>query len=222
MPPTVTPINLGSGTFGVNCYLLGVDDGFVLVDTGMRSQRARLDERLAAEGCVPGELRLIVITHGDFDHIGSAAHLRQAYDAPIAMHTGDMSMAKEGDMFAGRTSASSVVKTLLPLLVRLPTADRFEPDVLLAEDSDLSEYGLGAAQVLLLQGHSAGSIALLLEDGSLLCGDVLENRSAPKIGSIMDDVPTAEAAFARLETMDVGTVYPGHGRPFQLGEVQGS
>jgi glyoxylase-like metal-dependent hydrolase (beta-lactamase superfamily II) len=123
-------------------------------------------------------------------------------------------------MFAGRSSPKAVVKTLLPLLVRLPTADRFEPDVLLAEGSDLSDYGLGGARVVLLQGHSAGSVGLILEDGSLFCGDVMENRTAPKIGSIMDDVPTAEAALARLETMDVGTVYPGHGRPFQFKEVQ--
>jgi len=204
----------------VNCYLLGVDDGFVLVDTGMRSHRAALEERLSAEGCAPGTLKLIVITHGDFDHIGSAAHLRRRYEAPIAMHAGDVNMAKDGDMFAGRSSPKAVVKTLLPLLVRLPAADRFEPDVLLAEESELSDYGLNGARVVLLQGHSAGSVALMLEDRSLLCGDVLENRTAPKIGSIMDDVPTAEAAVERLTKMEIGTVYPGHGRPFQFGDVQ--
>ncbi len=219
MTPTITPLTLGSGSFGVNCYLLGVDDGFVLIDTGMRSQRARLQEALVAQGCTPGTLKLILITHGDFDHIGSAAHLRRTHDAPIGMHAGDVSMGKDGDMFAGRTTPKAVVRTLLPLLVRLPESDRFEPDVLLAEDSDLSGYGLSGARILLLQGHSAGSIALLLDDRSLFCGDVLENRSEPKIGSIMDDVPKAQAAAERLKTMGVGTVYPGHGRPFRLAEL---
>jgi hydroxyacylglutathione hydrolase len=222
MPPTVVPLTLGSGAFSVNCYLIGVADGFVLVDTGMRNQRAKLEQQLAALGCAPGALKLMIITHGDFDHIGNAAHLRRTYEVPIAMHAGDVSMARDGDMFAGRTSPKAVVRTLLPLLVRLPVGDRFEPDLSLSEDSDLREYGLGGARVLLLHGHSAGSIALLLEDGSLLCGDVLENRTSPKLGSIMDDVPAAEAALARLKTMDVGTVYPGHGRPFRLQELRES
>jgi hydroxyacylglutathione hydrolase len=220
--PTITPLTLGSGVFSVNCYLVGTDDGFVLVDTGMRNQRAKLEEALAAKGCAPGKLKLIVITHGDFDHIGSAAYLRRTFDAPIAMHPGDFGMARDGDMFSGRKSPNAVVKKLLPLLARLPASDRFEPDIAIAEDSDLGAYGLGDAVVLLLQGHSAGSIALLLPDGGLLSGDVLENRTTPKLGSIMDDVPTAEAAVERLKTMNVGTVYPGHGRPFRLDELRGS
>ena len=112
-----------------------------------------------------------------------------------------------------------VARILLPLIARLPEKNRFEPDVLVDEESDLSEYGLPGAQILSLGGHSAGSIALLLDDGSLFCGDVLENRKVPKLGSIMDDVPTAQASVDRLKTLNVGTVYPGHGTPFEMSEL---
>ena len=104
------------------------------------------------------------------------------------------------------------------LAARLPQADRFEPDRLLDEDTDLAEFGLARARVLLMGGHSAGSIALLPADGSLLCGDVLENRRKPRLGSIMDDVAVAEAGVRHLRTMGAGTVYPGHGRPFAFAE----
>ena len=63
-------------------------------------------------------------------------------------------------------------------------------------------------------------IALLLDDGSLISGDVLENRAEPRLGSIMDDVPAAEASLRRLGTLSVGTVYPGHGTPFEFGELE--
>jgi len=202
----------------VNAYLILGDAGFVLVDTGMRRHRALLDSKLAEAGCVPGSLNLVLITHGDADHIGNARHVRDTYRAPVAMHASDVEMAAEGNMFAGRKAPNPVVKALLGLAAGVREEDRFSPDVLLDESSDLTDYGLPGARILLLQGHSAGSIALVLEDGSLLCGDVMENRSSPKLGSIMDDVPLAQRSVQRLLTLDIGTVYPGHGRPFQISE----
>ena len=215
----VTRIRLGRSLFSVNCYLIETDLGFVLVDTGMGRQRAELSEGLRSGGCRPGSLGLIVITHGDFDHVGSAAHLRAEFGAPIAMHRGDVQMSARGDFFAGRRPRNRFVRAIHSRLVRLPARDRFVPDRLIDEGTDLAEHGLAGARVLLLRGHSAGSIALLLADGSLLCGDVLENRSVPKLGSIMDDVPTAEASLERLKTLQVGTVYPGHGTPFEFAEL---
>jgi hydroxyacylglutathione hydrolase len=191
----------------------------VLVDTGTRRQRSKLAERLRAHGCGPGSLKLILITHGDPDHIGSAAHVRKEFGAPIAMHEGDVQMSATGNMFSGRKGPNRLVRAVVSLVFRLPEEDRFEPNVLIDEGSDLTEYGLAGAKVLLLGGHSAGSIALLLADGSLLCGDVLENRKTPRLGSIMDDVPTAEAGVRRLQTMDVGTIYPGHGKPFAFADL---
>jgi len=220
VPATVTRIQLGSGAFSVNAYLICTDLGFVLVDTGMRSHRAELERRLAEAGCTRDSLKLILITHGDFDHVGSARHLRDALGAPIAMHEGDTRMAAQGDMFAGRKTPGFVAPTFLPLVARLPEESRFEPDLLLDESSDLNGYGLPGARILSLLGHSAGSVALLLSDGSLLVGDLLENRSTPKLGSIMDDVPLAQESVDRLRTLGVGTVYPGHGAPFEMSELR--
>ncbi len=44
-------------------------------------------------------LKLIVLTHGDFDHTGNAVYLRQRLGAPIAIHAGDAGMPERGDMF---------------------------------------------------------------------------------------------------------------------------
>jgi glyoxylase-like metal-dependent hydrolase (beta-lactamase superfamily II) len=170
MPQTVTRLTLGSSLFSVNAYLITTDLGFVLVDTGTRGQRSKLAESLRTQGCGPGSLKLILITHGDFDHIGNAAHLRKEFRAPIALHEGDVQMATNGNMFSGRKRPNRLLRSVVPLIFRLPEADRFEPDVLIDGGSDLAEYGIAGAKVLLLGGHSAGSIALLLADGSLLSG----------------------------------------------------
>jgi hydroxyacylglutathione hydrolase len=218
MPQTVNTFSLGSGMLSVNCYCITTERGFVLVDTGFKKSRAALEEKLVAPGLDLTSLKLILITHGDSDHIGSAEYLREKSGAPIAMHAGDVEMAAKGDMFAGRRKRNFLVRGLFSLLLRFPPEDRFEPDLLIDEDSDLTEYGLPGARVLLLRGHSAGSIGLLLADGSLLCGDVLANLKEPRLGSIMDDVPTAKASLERLKSMNVEMVYPGHGTPFHMRE----
>jgi hydroxyacylglutathione hydrolase len=222
MSQIVTPIALGSGVFGVNCYRIATERGFVLVDTGSKRQRAKLEEKLCPEDCRRVSAKLILITHGDFDHIGNAAYLREKYGAPIAMHQGDVLMSEKGDMLSGRKRPNLLTRMILSLAVRLPQKDRFEPDLLVHEDSDLTGYGLAGAKVLHLGGHSAGSIGLLLADGSLLCGDLLENRKAPRLGSIMDDVPAARASVERLNALEVEVVYPGHGKPFHWRDLAGS
>ena len=207
------PFKLGS----VNCYLVHADTGYVLIDTGSASTRSELEAELRRAGCAPGDLRLIILTHGDFDHIGNAAYLRETFGAKIAMHPDDGGMAERGDMFWNRKSGNVVIRTLAPLLFGFSKSSRFEPDMHLDEGADLSEYGWDA-RVVALPGHSKGSIGILTADGDLLCGDLLDNTKGPNLNSIMDDTAAAEKCIARLREVRINTVYPGHGQPFPWDE----
>jgi hydroxyacylglutathione hydrolase len=214
--PLPLPLRLGS----VNAYLVHTPGGCVLVDTGSGNARAALEDALARGGCTPGRLDLVVLTHGDLDHIGNAAYLRQAYGARLAMHPADVGMAEQGDMFYNRTSANRVMRFLAPCLARLlgfPPTSRFTPDLLLEKGSDLLAYGLDA-RVLALPGHSPGSIGILTAGGDLFCGDLLENPGTPAPGSIVDDPAAARASVERLKDLAIETVYPGHGSPFAMAQ----
>lgn len=197
----------------VNCYLVQAGKGYVLVDTASSNQQSELETRLEQAGCRPGSLKLIVITHGDFDHTGNAAYLRQKFSAPIGMHPNDAGMAERGDMFWNRKSGNALIRWAAPLLFRFGSVYRFSPDVALEDGQSLSEYGLNAS-ILLLPGHSSGSIGVLTAEGDLLCGDLLENSKHPALNSIMDDPPAAKASIEKLRSLAIGMVYPGHGRPF--------
>ena len=135
------------------------------------------------------------------------------------MNSGDIGMTRDGDMFSGRTSGSALLRGVMRLALRLPAEDRFVPGIELAEDCDLAESGLAGVRALQLAGHSAGSIALLFEDGSLICGDLLENRSAPKLGSIMDDVRAARRGVEQAAGAETRHCVPGHGAPFDFSEL---
>jgi hydroxyacylglutathione hydrolase len=197
----------------VNCYLLETPSGFILIDTGSSKGRGALLRKLQDAGCNPGHLDLIVLTHGDFDHSGNAAFLREQFGARIAMHQHDAGMVERGDMFFNRESGNALLRRIIPTVFRFAKSDRFKPDLYLDEGDELSEYGLDA-RVIRLLGHSGGSIGILTADGDLFCGDLLDNTKAPTLNSIMDDWSAGKTSVEKLKSLEIHTVYPGHGRPF--------
>jgi hydroxyacylglutathione hydrolase len=171
-PMRMAGIRLGT----VNCYLVRAGTGYVLVDTGFASNRAGLERELEDAGCRPGELKLIVLTHGDLDHTGNGAYLRRKYHAKIAMHRDEFGVTEQGDntlsrgtMTLPRRVISEITVKVLSLLLRPGKFERFRPDVAVDDGYDLSGYGLDA-KVLHLPGHSSGSIGILTADGDLFCG----------------------------------------------------
>ncbi len=217
MPPPIKiitlalPYRLGS----VNCYLVKTDAGYILIDTGSSNQRAVLEQELRNTGCQPGELKLIVLTHGDFDHTGNAAYLRGKFGAPLAMHPADFGMIERGDMFASRGKSNPILKAIAPFLFRFDWSNRVTPDIAVNEGYALSPYGLDA-KVISIPGHSHGSIGILAASGDLFVGDLLENTQQPALNSIMDDRATAQASIEKLKSLNVKTIYPGHGAPFSM------
>jgi glyoxylase-like metal-dependent hydrolase (beta-lactamase superfamily II) len=205
------PFRLGT----VNCYLLTTGGGFVLIDTGASNKRKELESELASAGCRPGNLDLVILTHGDFDHTGNAAHLRDKFGAKIAMHQDDSGMAEHGDMFWNRSSGSALFRKIAPILFKFSKANRFVPDLYVGDGYEFSKFGLDA-QALSIPGHSRGSIGVLTASGDLFCGDLFENNAKPTINSIMDDPAACEASIEKLQSFEINTVYPGHGQPFPM------
>jgi hydroxyacylglutathione hydrolase len=205
------PFRLGS----VNCYLIETDAGYVLIDTGPSQRRAQVHEELAHAGCAPGELQLILLTHGDFDHTGNGAYLRETFGAKVCMHRDDSGMAERGDMFSNRRKGNRLIRMLAPVFFGFGTAERFEPDFFLQDGDVLAEYGFDA-HVLSIPGHSKGSVAVLTAVGELFCGDLMEDGDKPALNSIMDDPTAADASVEKLKGYPIRTVYPGHGDPFPM------
>ncbi len=205
--------------FGVNCYLIQTETGYTLIDTGIMKRREQLENALEKAGCKPGDLKLIIITHGHIDHIGNAAYLRDKHGAKIAMRREDAVMAESGGMFANTDGGVMIgIIGVLMKLFGLSNQERFTPDIYLEDNQRLSEYGLDAT-VIYTPGHSKGSVSILTDEGDLFCGDIYGNDKKPEKTSIIDDKATFESSAELLKTLDAKTIYPGHGKPFSLEEL---
>jgi len=199
----------------VNCYLVKTGTGYILIDTGSSNQRGVLESELESAGCRPGNLDLVVLTHGDFDHVGNAAYLGKTFGAKIAMHGDDAGMVERGDMFWNRQTGNVLLRWLSPILFCFGKQKRFNPDLFVEDRTDLSAFGFDA-RIVDLPGHSKGSIGILTAGGDLFCGDLFENTKKPALNSIMDDRAAANASVERLAAMGLKTLYPGHGSSFSM------
>jgi hydroxyacylglutathione hydrolase len=217
MPLGITTItlnfnfNLGS----VNCYLVKSGDSYFLIDSGLSLRRQQLLTALENAGCQPGKLKLILVTHGDFDHVGNCAYLREKYAAKIGIHRGESGAVESGDMLRNRKDQAGPLRKIIFSTFKLGKANRFTPDLYLEEGQDLSEYGFEAT-VLHFPGHSIGSIGILTDEGDLFCGDLLTNTDKLAPNNLIDDPAELIDSLDRLRSMDLHTLYPGHGRPFTV------
>ncbi len=214
MDPTFKTINLG----GVNCYLAQTGDGFILIDTGMAFKRTQLKNELDRMGCQPGNLNLIILTHGDTDHAENCVYLRDTYGAKIAMHPLDSGMVEFGDMSLSRKPKADKVSFFGQLIIRIggllvksAKFETFKPDFYVEEGFDLNRVGFDA-KVIHLPGHSKGSIGILTADGDLICGDLFWNLSKPKPHFMINNAADFKASVEKLNNLKDKYTLP---RPWQ-------
>ncbi len=81
MEVTIHTVQLGFD----HCYIIQ-GEGSIMIDAGAPKQKKSFMTFLVRLLINPGEIKLIVVTHGHWDHIGSAKEIKEVTDAKIAMH----------------------------------------------------------------------------------------------------------------------------------------
>ena len=193
-----------------NCYLLSRGEDAVLVDTSVKKDRRKI-----LRACAGKRVRLIVLTHGHYDHVQNAAYLSRALGAPIAMHSADAPLLT--DMLAEPLESPVWTGKILIWFMqltkgRLNRVEPFDVDVELCDGFSLEPYGV-EGRVIALPGHSRGSIGLVTPDG-LIAGDALTNLFPPAgKAALYSDKAAMEASAAKAGALGDMTVWFGHGKP---------
>ena len=69
----------------VHCYLWEWSGGLTLIDVGMPTHVHTLLDALTAKGYALHNVRRVIITHGDADHMGGVAKLKKATGAVVGI-----------------------------------------------------------------------------------------------------------------------------------------
>jgi glyoxylase-like metal-dependent hydrolase (beta-lactamase superfamily II) len=169
----------------------------IAIDTATPSL-AWIRDELAAKGWT---LKLIVSTHGHWDHIGDNAAIAEHTGAPIAVHPLDRErLTNPQPLWAPFEIPPSV------------------PAVELAEGGRIRFADL-RLDVLHTPGHTEGSVCLYApDDGILLSGDTLFAGGWGRVDLPGGDPDQMAESITRLATFDDPLrVLPGHGPATTIG-----
>jgi glyoxylase-like metal-dependent hydrolase (beta-lactamase superfamily II) len=207
-------------------HLIDTADGVTLVDAGLPGHWREFLAELTAMGRTPADVRGVVLTHGDSDHIGIAERLRREHGVPVYVHEADADRAKG----AKPPPTGPDPKKLGPVLgfawygLRRGAARiKHLTEVVAVRDGDVLDLP-GAPRIIGLPGHSPGSIAvhapsvaaLFVGDG-LTTRNVLTGVSRAQPAPFTDDPAGAASSLARLDGIEAAWVLPGHGAPWTRG-----
>jgi hydroxyacylglutathione hydrolase len=190
------------GIFETNCYLFNAPAGAILFDAPDGScdwlARCAID------------LKMLILTHGHFDHIPDVAKIKRKFGCPIGCHPETAPMISDPNFFRGFGYELEI--------------EPVQPDFFIEATPECDFLG-AKFEVLEVPGHCPGSLCFLSRtDNVLVGGDVL---FAGGVGRW--DLPGGDGELLfegiRKKIFPLGdeiTVLPGHGPPTTIGEERGS
>ena len=185
------------GLFETNCYLLEAPDGWILFD-GPDGACDWLASRNV-------DLKLLLLTHGHFDHIPDVAKIKRHFECPIGCHPQTAPMISNPEFFRSFGFQLEI--------------EPVEPDFFIEETPARKFLGF-EIQVLEVPGHCPGSLCFFSrKDQLLIGGDVLFAGSVGR-----GDLPGGDIDLLlegiRKKLFPLGddvTVLAGHGPPTKIG-----
>jgi hydroxyacylglutathione hydrolase len=199
--------------------------GVVLIDAGGPQKISKIKDVFHKAGIKPEDVRLLVLTHGHWDHIGSARDIIDWAGCEVLLHQRDLHLLNcSSPVLPGTFSLwGKVMLEVIKPFAASAKIPHFEVDITPAEDEfSLHEYGI-PGKIIHTPGHTPGSLSVLLEGGEAFVGDLAMNeipmRLKPGLPIFGDDLEIIKESWRRLQGMGVQKVYPGHGKPFSVGEL---
>ncbi|CAN7200930.1 MBL fold metallo-hydrolase [Rhizobium sp. LjRoot254] len=202
------------GFFRANLYRIEGRDFDIQLDFGVGVRS------LTEVSPVTGRPVLAIASHAHVDHVGSFHEYERRAGHRIEAHT-------FAEMDDAGTLASAFVGIKSPVTA-LPSPDWMITNYALTpaplteflDEGDVVDLGNRKFIVLHLPGHSPGSIALFDEhNGDFFSADAIYDEG------LVDDIPGADVetylrTMHRLASLDVSTVYAGHGEVMDCAQMQ--
>jgi glyoxylase-like metal-dependent hydrolase (beta-lactamase superfamily II) len=197
-----------------NCYFLVDQDGLTLIDTGMPRSQKKILAYLRELGKSEEDLKRILLTHSDVDHVGALAALARASGArTYASQIEAESIAVGKSSRQSYSSGISLRRFLFALLSPFFKAAPFQVDEILEAGQTLPV--LGELQVVATPGHTPGHLSFYAPDpGVLFCGDSMVSDEDSLYGSrpgVTWDPDRARESVQKQAELAANLVCPGHG-----------
>jgi glyoxylase-like metal-dependent hydrolase (beta-lactamase superfamily II) len=197
-----------------NPYLLVDNDGLTIIDTGLPRSERKILAYVAGLGKSTRDVKRIILTHSDFDHVGGLTALQKATGArTYASGVEAEAIAAGKPSRQVKTSGFSVMRMAFSLLRPFMRSVPFQVDEILVDGQILP--ALGGLNVIDTSGHTPGHISIYAPSvGVLFCGDSMvtdeEGIHGSRPGLTWDDARAREAE-RKQAALGARIVCSGHG-----------
>lgn len=131
-------------------HLIDTGDGLILFDTGYRNATHLLLESIRRAGFDPKDIKIIIHSHGHFDHFGGGNDMRALFGSKVYMSAVDTQLLREKPERA------------LTCWGPVPYEDICLPDVEL-QDGDHIRLGNTDIRCVLTPGHTLGTMTFFFD-----------------------------------------------------------
>ena len=196
-----------------NVFILIDPDGLTVIDTGLpRSERKILDY-ITNLGRSHHDVKRILITHSDLDHVGSLAALQKASGALTYASQIEAEAIAAGQNSRPPKPGFSMAKAIMAAMRPFYKATPFQVAEYLTDGQVLP--ALGGLRVVETAGHSPGHVSLFAPGaGILFCGDSLvtdQNGIHGSRSAVTWEAEKAREAERKQAALGARIVCPGHG-----------
>ena len=210
----------------VAAYLVEDGLGITVIDAGLSGHWSDLVRELKAMGRSVDDIRALILTHGDSDHVGFAERLRRDHHVPVYVHEADAARAR-GEVSTkpnwGKMRLGATLQFLGYTIAKGGLSTKYLSAVTTVTDGRVLDAP-GSPRIISLPGHSPGSIAIHVPAvDAVFVGDGLTTRNVltgvrgPQPAPFTDEPALAIESLERLRATGATWVLPGHGGPWSGG-----
>ncbi len=164
-------------------YLLPCSNGYLLIDTGYKTDYEKFRKILNKEGVSFDQIKYLLLTHYHDDHSGFANKLKYEFNIPLIVQKNSVPLLAQGD--SGEEEGYFITQRMRHLFSIFELVHKsFKYPPVLINDADriingddsqvLRSLGINA-DILYTPGHSVDSMSILCDDGTAFVGDAAMN-----------------------------------------------
>ncbi len=215
-----------------NCFVIPVDEKFMLVDTGYEWEFEKLKQELAENHLTLQSIKYLFITHHHDDHLGLVKRIidENPKIKIVSSKIGkDFLASGKHNNFKGAGYINKRIGFVLGLKGQFdkkwthsfPPVILRDSDILIDKDISFKDIAINiGGKIVNTPGHTKDSISIVLENGDCISGDATANflgfLGTESCVISVNDLDEYYSSWDKLIAENVKTIYPSHGKPFNV------